>query len=257
MNDPYFFEEHHRLEKQIRGWFTFEAKTMLEGLHKRTQAHLLVRRTRKARRRLRVHHDGVLSVAAGVKRSPGDWRSDLRPRIPEGDLSSGDARGAHRLQARRGRWKSTRDGGLSGRIPTAMGSAMQSRAARRFGRVDRREARGLAQLRRCVHRAGARHQIPGDERGCSRAKLGGAYSFLILGVLSLLLVGGLVLTYRSVSKEVALARLKSDFVSNVSHELRTPLALIRLYAETLELGASRGRTRWRSTTASSARRASG
>ncbi len=31
-------------------------------------------------------------------------------------------------------------------------------------------------------------------------------------------------------------KLKSDFVSNVSHELRTPLALIRLYAETLELG---------------------
>jgi signal transduction histidine kinase len=46
----------------------------------------------------------------------------------------------------------------------------------------------------------------------------------------------LVLTYRSVNKQVALARLKSDFVSNVSHELRTPLALIRLYAETLELG---------------------
>src|SRR5688572_11943700 len=61
-------------------------------------------------------------------------------------------------------------------------------------------------------------------------------SFLILGALSLLMVGGLVLTYRSVSKEVALAHLKSDFVSNVSHELRTPLALIRLYAETLELG---------------------
>ncbi len=61
-------------------------------------------------------------------------------------------------------------------------------------------------------------------------------SYLILAVLSLLMVGGLVLVYRSVSKEVALARLKSDFVSNVSHELRTPLALIRLYAETLELG---------------------
>jgi signal transduction histidine kinase len=39
-----------------------------------------------------------------------------------------------------------------------------------------------------------------------------------------------------VSKEMGLAKLKSDFVSNVSHELRTPLALIRLYAETLELG---------------------
>jgi signal transduction histidine kinase len=67
--------------------------------------------------------------------------------------------------------------------------------------------------------------------------------FLTLGVLSLLLVGGLVLTYRSVSKEVALARLKSDFVSNVSHELRTPLSLIRLYAETLELGRIKGQTK--------------
>jgi len=61
-------------------------------------------------------------------------------------------------------------------------------------------------------------------------------SFLILAVLSVLMIGGLVLTYRSVNKQVAFARLKSDFVSNVSHELRTPLALIRLYAETLELG---------------------
>ena len=61
-------------------------------------------------------------------------------------------------------------------------------------------------------------------------------SMLILGVVSVLMIGGLVLTFRSVNKQVALARLKSDFVSNVSHELRTPLALIRLYAETLELG---------------------
>src|SRR5437660_8677897 len=55
-------------------------------------------------------------------------------------------------------------------------------------------------------------------------------------MLSLLIVAGIALTKRMVSKEMALARLKSDFVSNVSHELRTPLALIRLYAETLELG---------------------
>ena len=60
--------------------------------------------------------------------------------------------------------------------------------------------------------------------------------FLILGALSLLMGAGMVLTYRNVSRELALAKLKSDFVSNVSHELRTPLALIRLYAETLELG---------------------
>src|SRR5207247_7769393 len=51
-----------------------------------------------------------------------------------------------------------------------------------------------------------------------------------------LLIGGLVLTYHNVSKEVAIARLNSDFVSNGTHELRTPLSLIRLYAETLELG---------------------
>ena len=51
-----------------------------------------------------------------------------------------------------------------------------------------------------------------------------------------MIIGGLVLTKHMVSKEMAVAKLKSDFVSNVSHELRTPLALIRLYAETLELG---------------------
>jgi signal transduction histidine kinase len=61
-------------------------------------------------------------------------------------------------------------------------------------------------------------------------------SFIILAILSVLTIGGLLLTKRIVSKEMALAKLKSDFVSNVSHELRTPLALIRLYAETLELG---------------------
>ena len=61
-------------------------------------------------------------------------------------------------------------------------------------------------------------------------------SFITLGALTILLAGGIILTHRSVAKEVALARLKSDFVSNVSHELRTPLSLIRLYAETLEMG---------------------
>jgi signal transduction histidine kinase len=76
-------------------------------------------------------------------------------------------------------------------------------------------------------------------RGTTLAALGDHFirtSFLTLGALSLLLGGGIFWTYRNVSKEMALARLKSDFVSNVSHELRTPLSLIRLYAETLEMG---------------------
>jgi signal transduction histidine kinase len=62
------------------------------------------------------------------------------------------------------------------------------------------------------------------------------YNYIVLAALSLFMVGGIFLTYRNVSREMTLARLKSDFVANVSHELRTPLALIRLYAETLELG---------------------
>jgi signal transduction histidine kinase len=62
------------------------------------------------------------------------------------------------------------------------------------------------------------------------------YNYMVLAALSVFMVGGIWLTYRNVSREMTLARLKSDFVANVSHELRTPLALIRLYAETLELG---------------------
>jgi signal transduction histidine kinase len=62
------------------------------------------------------------------------------------------------------------------------------------------------------------------------------YNYTVLAALSLLMAGGIWLTYRNISREMKLARLKSDFVANVSHELRTPLALIRLYAETLELG---------------------
>ena len=42
--------------------------------------------------------------------------------------------------------------------------------------------------------------------------------------------------YKNIRKEVELAQIRSDFVSNVSHELRTPLALINMFAETLALG---------------------
>jgi signal transduction histidine kinase len=62
------------------------------------------------------------------------------------------------------------------------------------------------------------------------------YNYIVLAALSLLMAGGVYMAYRNMSREMNLARLKSDFVANVSHELRTPLALIRLYAETLELG---------------------
>ncbi len=53
-------------------------------------------------------------------------------------------------------------------------------------------------------------------------------AFGILGV-------GLLLIFRTVDRQTKLAQMKTDFVSNVSHELRTPLALIRMFAESLEM----------------------
>ncbi len=63
------------------------------------------------------------------------------------------------------------------------------------------------------------------------------YNFiLIVSLLALLLLLGLWVIVKNINKEIKLAQVKSEFVSNVSHELRTPLALITMFSETLEMG---------------------
>jgi two-component system, OmpR family, phosphate regulon sensor histidine kinase PhoR len=61
-------------------------------------------------------------------------------------------------------------------------------------------------------------------------------NLFLLIALDVILILGLVLVFRNLKREVALAQNKADFVSNVSHEIRTPLALISMFAETLEMG---------------------
>ncbi len=63
----------------------------------------------------------------------------------------------------------------------------------------------------------------------------GLYSFVFL-LIAGILVFGLILTIRSVSHELELARMKSDFVSTVSHEFKSPLTSIRQLAEMLQSG---------------------
>jgi signal transduction histidine kinase len=65
-------------------------------------------------------------------------------------------------------------------------------------------------------------------------------TFALVGFIDFMLGAGLFLVYSNVRREMHLSRLKSDFVANVSHELKTPLALVRLFAETLEMGRVQG-----------------
>ncbi|HVO75431.1 MAG TPA: histidine kinase dimerization/phospho-acceptor domain-containing protein, partial [Ignavibacteriaceae bacterium] len=62
---------------------------------------------------------------------------------------------------------------------------------------------------------------------------------IYISILILILIAGVVIVFRNIKKEMELAKIKSDFVSNVSHELRTPLALISMFAETLEMGRAK------------------
>jgi two-component system phosphate regulon sensor histidine kinase PhoR len=64
-------------------------------------------------------------------------------------------------------------------------------------------------------------------------------NIILISLLTLVLIVGVYIVYRNVKREIEIAQIKSDFVSNVSHELRTPLSLISMFAETLEMGRAK------------------
>jgi signal transduction histidine kinase len=230
MTDAYFRKEHEELSQSFGGWFTMEGKALMEGMRKRARP--------------------ISCYTLHTKRSTGEGSVTsaffILPNVPKDRLVMGGLsfdpsflkktffpEVLDELIAE----KATDEGG--NRLAMTVYSADEEPThsdkflAKTAGWSGKPEvARKLEDVFQGLA-LGIRFQ------GTSAEEIGQRWiqqSFLILGVLSLLMIGGLALTYRSVSKEMGLARLKSDFVSNVSHELRTPLALIRLYAETLELG---------------------
>jgi signal transduction histidine kinase len=245
MSDPYFFAEHHRLEKTFAGWFSLEGKMMLDSVRKKGRPATWYGGERTKRDGRYTYMTTAIFplpdiatdrvVLGGATFAPEYLKRTFFPEMLEALI-------AHKLSEEGGNrlamvvYPAESDGDAGASVLTGVYGIEPFAAS--AGWTD-----GKPEVSRNLSDAFKGLAIGIKFQGTSVAALGRRWitnSFIILGVLSLLLVGGLVLTYRSVSKEVALARLKSDFVSNVSHELRTPLALIRLYAETLELGRVKG-----------------
>jgi signal transduction histidine kinase len=231
LNDGDLREERERLATMFGGWLGFEGKMIVEEMQRKNQhiSWYCMKRKRAGTDVYLAHALFVLPqlpkdrvVLGGVSFDPDYLRQTFFPEVLEELI-------ARKLKEEGGNRVAMIvypvDPGASEGDNILAASAGWSEGKPEVSRHLEDVFRGLA--------LGIKFQgISGDE--LSRRWVG--EGFLILSALSALMIGGLLLTYRSVSKEMALARLKSDFVSNVSHELRTPLALIRLYAETLELG---------------------
>ncbi len=230
MSDEYVRKEHDRMAESFRGWFSMEAKSLVERIQKKTRPiEFYPDQTRRSDGPAylataafvlpQLSRDRV--VLGGVSFDPCYLKQTFFPEMLAEIVNE-------KLSDKSGNQIAVMiypaDEGRPEMKPLAVSSGWgegKPEVARKFDAVFSGLALGI------------------KFQGTSVQQLGESWmhrSFLILGILSLLIVGGLVLTKHVVSKEMALARLKSDFVSNVSHELRTPLALIRLYAETLELG---------------------
>lgn len=60
--------------------------------------------------------------------------------------------------------------------------------------------------------------------------------YCLIAAANICMIAAVIGALRNISRELILADMRSNFVARVSHELRTPLGLIRLFAETLEMG---------------------
>jgi signal transduction histidine kinase len=232
MGDKYIREEHERMAESYRGWFGMEGKMMVEAMHKkprpmnfytsptkRTGGEAYVTTAVFALPQLssdRVVMGGVTFDSCYLQNTffPGMLEESVTQKMSD--------QGGNPLAM------------MVYPVDMEMGNDVKPIATTSSG-----WGKGKPEVFRKFDGVFGGLALGIKYQGTSVEALGQTWvhrSFLILGFLSLMIIGGLVLTKHIVSKEMALARLKSDFVSNVSHELRTPLALIRLYAETLELG---------------------
>ena len=230
MNDRLIREEHDHLNEMFSGWFGIEAKMMCEMMQKKVRPITFFQERVKRAGGYGFMTTGFFTlpqlsrdrvVIGGISFDPDYLKQDFFPEMFEHSVAQ--------------RISEDRDDQLAMTVfPTEFEGDNDKIlvSSTGWGEGKPEVSRNLDDVFRGLT-LGIKFQGTSVDAIANRWVKQG---FLILGALSLLMIGGLLLTYRSVSKEMSLARMKSDFVSNVSHELRTPLSLIQLYAETLELG---------------------
>ena len=229
-NDEYVRKEHARLSEMYPGWFSLEGKMMAENIRKKGRPIFFSEQTKRS------EGPGYLSTACFT--------------LPQADQHSTVLAGASFdprflkntfFPAQLKEIVDSKSSDQSGNQIAVMiyPTEADMRAEVKALAVSTGWGDGKPEVSRKFEDVFGGLSLGVKFQGTSIKELGATWmrrNFIILGILAGLIVIGLLLTKRVVSKEMALAKLKSDFVSNVSHELRTPLALIRLYAETLELG---------------------
>ncbi|MBI4508309.1 MAG: HAMP domain-containing histidine kinase [Deltaproteobacteria bacterium] len=67
-----------------------------------------------------------------------------------------------------------------------------------------------------------------------------AFDVVLIALSAMTVFVGLGLLAMTVRNEQRVSQLKSEFIANVSHELKTPLSLIRMFAELLASGRTKG-----------------